>query len=676
MVNPKCTFNSKSLSSIFQVFYYLLFFSLAYSQPWQQNDLIFNPSGIPSLSFSQPRFSDLDSDGDHDLILGNVDDYPIYFQNIGTTTNPAFQVGTAIFASVSWLDAEVGVMADLDNDADLDLIAGGFTGLNFYENIGDSSQPGFQKVDLFFQGLLVGSNPVPTLADLDADNDLDLLIGLSEDGAIKFYENTGTVYSAIFLEVNAQAWIDVGLYAYPYFSDLDNDNDIDLLIGKDTPGFIFYRNIGDSSQWQWQPESMVFANIAQSTYWNSPCLIDLNNDQKKDLIYGTAAGPLNYYRNTGTAISPVWTVQSTPFGGVLDVGGASSPALFDFDYDGDLDLLSGTQLGSIKYFKNIGSPSGPAWLEQSAYFSSISHSIYSAITAGDVNGDSLPDVIAGDLSGNLFFHQNTGSGFTYLTSVFSGIDLGDWSAPVLIDMDNDNDLDIIAGNENGNLFYFENIGTPDSANWLQISGYFGSIDVGTNCVPAVGDLDQDGDVDIVTGDLFGEVQYFRNDGGTWIEIPEVVSGVSGGQNTAPALGDLDDDGDLDLTLGNYSGTFNYFQNNNPALSLASAERILPKEHELFQNYPNPFNPVTVISWQLARLAGATGQAVGTEVELKIFNLLGQEVRTLVDERKEAGYHSTLWDGRDEAGNPVASGIYLYRLRAGEYLSCRKMVLLK
>jgi len=667
MVNAKCTFNSKRLSTLFLAFFFLLFFSTGHSQPWQQNDLIFNPSGIPSLSFSQPRFSDIDADGDYDLVLGNVDDYPYYFQNIGTPANPAFQAGPAIFSSVSWLDAEVGVLADLDNDQDLDFTCGGITGLNFYENIGDQFQPNFQKADLFFQGLMVGSNPVPTLADLDADDDLDLLAGLSEDGTLKFFENNGSTDSAVFLESNSQTWADVGLYAYPYFSDLDNDSDFDLLVGKDGLGFIFYRNIGDSSQWQWQPESLVFANIAQTTYWNSPCLVDLNNDQKKDLIYGTAAGPLNYYRNTGSAISPVWTVQSTPFGGVLDVGGASSPALFDFDYDGDLDLLSGTQLGSIKYFKNIGNPSGPAWLEQSSYFSSVSHSIYSAVTVGDVNGDSLPDVISGDLNGSLFFHQNTGSGFVYLSTVFTGIDIGDWSAPVLIDMDFDYDLDIIAGNENGNLFYFENSGTPDSASWLQIPGYFGSIDVGTNCVPAAGDLDHDGDIDIVTGDLFGEIQYFRNDAGSWIEDPATVMGISGGQNAAPAFGDLDNDGDLDLTLGNYSGTFNYFQNNNPALPLVSTERILPKEHEIFQNYPNPFNPVTVISWQLA---------FGGEVEIKIFNLLGQNVRTLVNERQEAGYHSVVWEGQDEAGNPVASGIYLYRIRAGEFFIVRKMVLME
>ena len=618
------------------------------AQPWQQNDLIFNPSGIPSLPFSQPRFADVDADGDFDLIIGSTNDRPLFFENNGSASNPSFQVGLDIFSTVATLDAEMGVFHDLDNDGDLDFICGGYTGLNFYKNIGDSSSPVLQKINLFFAGLVVGSNPVPTLADLDADFDLDLLVGLSENGSLKYFPNSGTADSAIYLESNAQAWYDVGLYAYPYFSDMDNEGDFDLLVGKDIHGFSFYRNIGDSTQWQWQEENSAFANLGQSTYWNSQCLVDLNNDNKKDLIYGTASGPLNYFRNTGTAASPVWAVNNSLFGGVLDVGGASSPCLFDFDFDGDLDLLSGSQLGSIKYYENIGTSSGPAWQASHSYFSSINHSIYSAITMGDVNGDSLPDIIAGDLSGQLFFHQNTGTGFTYLSSVFSGIDLGNWSAPVLVDMDYDNDLDIVAGNEDGNLFYFENSGTVDSASWQDVSGYFGSIDVGTNCVPAVGDIDSDGDMDIITGDLFHEIQFFRNDSGNWIEDSTVVTGITAGQNAAPALCDLDNDGDLDLTIGNYDGTFNYYENQNATFIPVSEERFLPENYVLVNVYPNPFNQSTVFNIQLQKAGN---------LKLKIFNQLGQ---TVID--KNFGYkNAQQFQYRLNFSEHLASGIYFYSI---------------
>ena len=530
------------------------------AQPWQQNDLIFNPSGVPSVSFSQPRFGDLDADGDHDLILGSIDQAPLYFENSGTPTTPAFQAGPDLFAPVSALDAEMGVCVDLDDDGDLDLITGGYTGLHFFENVGDSTQPEFNEIEGFFGGLSVGSNPVPTFADLDADGDYDLLVGLSEDGQLKFYPNSGTPDSAVFLEAQSQTWYDVGLYAYPWFADLDNDADFDLLVGRDATGFYYYRNVGDSTSWLWQSANSIFADLAQTTYWNSPCLVDLSGDGKKDLIYGTAAGPLNYYVNTGSLSSPIWTANSSLFGGVLDVGGASSPFLFDFDDDGDLDLVSGSQLGDIKYYENVGLPSAPAWEPDHDRFAAIDHSIYSAITTGDTDGDGLADAVAGDMNGQLFFHRNTGTSFNYESSVFAGIDLGYSSVPRLVDMDIDGDLDIVAGNEDGNLFYFQNEGTSDSAAWVEVPGFFGGIDVGSHCVPTVGDLDDDGDMDIITGDLFHEIQFFENVGGTWVENPSVVAGITVGQNAAPAFGDLDDDGDLDLAIGNYDGTFNYYQN--------------------------------------------------------------------------------------------------------------------
>ena len=67
------------------------------AQPWQQNDIIFNPSGIPSLTFSQPRFADVDSDNDFDLILGSTSDKPLFFENTGSAANPSLQSGTDIF---------------------------------------------------------------------------------------------------------------------------------------------------------------------------------------------------------------------------------------------------------------------------------------------------------------------------------------------------------------------------------------------------------------------------------------------------------------------------------------------------------------------------------------------------------------------------------------------------
>jgi hypothetical protein len=97
------------------------------------------------------------------------------------------------------------------------------------------------------------------------------------------------------------------------------------------------------------------------------------------------------------------------------------------------------------------------------------------------------------------------------------------------------------------------------------------------------------------------------------------------------------------------------------------EPSLPSAFELQQNFPNPFNPETVISYTLRH---------ATQASVVIYSLLGRQIATLVDERQTAGTHSITWDGRDQDGRPVASGVYFYRLKAGDVAQTKKMILLK
>jgi hypothetical protein len=628
-----------------------LFASTAQAQNWLQNDQMFNPSGIPSLFFSQPRFADLDADGDLDLILGSTESSLLYYQNTGTPTQPAFAAGPDIFAPVGDLDGEVGVCVDLDADEDLDLVTGGYNGLVLFENTGNATAPLFVKHADFFAGLVTGSNPVPTLSDLDGDQDFDLLAGLSENGALKFYINSGTPAAAGFVESGSEIWFDIGLYAYPWFVDLDGDLDVDLAAGRDEHGFEYYRNDGDPSAWSWVPDPQVFAGLGLTSYWNSPCLADLNGDSRPDLIYGTSAGPLQYYVNAGPPEAPQWNVNTSVFGGVLDVGAASSPVFFDFDSDGDLDLVCGSQGGEIKYYENTGTSGAPAWREDSAYFVAIDHSIYSAIAVGRLDGDALPDAVVGDLSGNLFYHRNTGAGFEYDAGVFAGINLGAWSVPRLVDMDGDGDLDLAAGNEAGRLRYFENIG-QGSMEWREVAGYFGSIDVGTNCSMTLGDYDRDGDIDLLTGDIGHELQYFRHAGPLWQEDPSVVAGLVVGQNAAPAFGDLDHDGDLDLAVGNYSGTFNYFENTGPVSSVL-ADGTADARPTRLRVGPNPFADGVTLAFTLPKAA---------PVDLAIFDATGRRVRQLLGGSMPAGAYAIEWNRTSAEGPALSSGVYYCRLR--------------
>jgi len=95
--------------------------------------------------------------------------------------------------------------------------------------------------------------------------------------------------------------------------------------------------------------------------------------------------------------------------------------------------------------------------------------------------------------------------------------------------------------------------------------------------------------------------------------------------------------------------------------------LIPFEYSLQQNYPNPFNPETTIRYQLKQ-RGA--------VALEIYNMLGQKVRTLVNAEQNTGEHFVKWDGLNHAGRSVASGVYVYRLIAGEFRASRKLLLIR
>jgi hypothetical protein len=94
---------------------------------------------------------------------------------------------------------------------------------------------------------------------------------------------------------------------------------------------------------------------------------------------------------------------------------------------------------------------------------------------------------------------------------------------------------------------------------------------------------------------------------------------------------------------------------------------LPTEYALEQNYPNPFNPSTNIAFALPK-AG--------KVEVSVYNVLGQEVKTLISEELTAGNHTIVWDGRNGSGSAVSSGIYFYRIVAGDFSQTKKMLMLK
>ena len=107
--------------------------------------------------------------------------------------------------------------------------------------------------------------------------------------------------------------------------------------------------------------------------------------------------------------------------------------------------------------------------------------------------------------------------------------------------------------------------------------------------------------------------------------------------------------------------------NASAAVLSINGELLPEVFSLHQNYPNPFNPVTKLRYDLPE---------NGHVNITIYDMLGREVKTLINQAQDAGYRSLIWDATNDYGKPVSAGIYLYQIQAGEYMQTKKMVLLK
>ena len=119
-------------------------------------------------------------------------------------------------------------------------------------------------------------------------------------------------------------------------------------------------------------------------------------------------------------------------------------------------------------------------------------------------------------------------------------------------------------------------------------------------------------------------------------------------------------------MGGYGGMSVYY-NSHSTVPVKSEEKRVADNFFVYPNYPNPFNPSTQISFQLE---------TSYFVKIEIHNLYGQKVRTLVNDRTPAGFHVVKFDGRDENGNTLSSGIYFYTIKAGPFRQSKKFTLLR
>ena len=395
---------------------------------------------------------------------------------------------------------------------------------------------------------------------------------------------------------------------------------------------------------------------------------------------------------------------------IFSINGGSRPSTnegFDYNLDGLMDFTVGNSTNNkVTVFTGDGAGS----------FSDIQN--YNAdngirgLVASDINGDGFPDIVTANRDGNnVSILINNGDG-TFKSSInFEGNGNGE-TAAASSDVNGDGIMDLFLGaiysdevilwlgDGNGGFAFSDKV-TVGNAPWMVVSG-----DVNNDGIPDIvcanssgssfsvvlcdsmgnlsspinyivgsfpisvdlGDVDGDLDLDIVTSNFTGaNFTLYANDGtGVFINRNDLPSNQAG---SCAVFHDRDNDGDMDMTGIDELQDLLILFTNNPVTDV-NEEKLLPEKFILYQNYPNPFNPSTKIKFTIPDvIASETKQS--QQVTLKVYDVLGNEITTLVNEEKPAGEYEVEFDGKG-----LPSGIYFYTLRAGTFSETKKMILLK
>ncbi len=175
------------------------------------------------------------------------------------------------------------------------------------------------------------------------------------------------------------------------------------------------------------------------------------------------------------------------------------------------------------------------------------------------------------------------------------------------------------------------------------------------------DIDNDSDIDVLSASRDDNtIAWYENDGNENFTTHIISTGAV--KAISVFAGDVDGDSDIDiLSASALDSEINWYENLS-IVSVVSISNEVPNEFSLSQNYPNPFNPSTTITYSIPKESIVT---------IKIFNAIGEEIAALVNEFKQVGNYETTFNA-----SSLPSGIYLYRMQAGDFVQTKNMILLK
>lgn len=644
------------------------------------------------LNQPDPRFIDWNEDGILDCFINDRDGFLQYWVGVATVIPdtghyiPQFELITKSFQNIN-----VGAwyaFYDFDGDGDADLLSHTQHTVNvsyWMNNNGQFELVTNELMDIEHLPVYGGQIVIPAIADINNDGYTDYFVG-DISGRVAYYEGHEFHNGLPQFELITNSFEDIwivwtpgrhGANAFEFF-DMDNDSDLDLIWGDFyQPGLFYLENYGTATHPDFEDSLMVDDFPSELTFEttgrNIARMVDFDNDGDGDMVVGVLSGAygieyldnLYYFQNNGN--SEIWNfelITSRLLPG-LDFISSSHPALSKPCNEDHLRIWIGNEFnpknsawsGGLVTLESYGDSYEYLSLKNESIFqlgSNLSPGIFENLT----NSNSpIKDLFIGDFNGTIYkieevIPQIDSCAFQDPEPNFLNIDLSGRATPSFGDVDQDGDDDLIIGDKDGYIHVYWNRGTPDSTAFDSTSSLL--VDIGDNAAPCVLNNGH-----ILGGNKAGELYeiIYLNSGELFAErrldIPYV------GRNLAPAAYYKEGQTEPDLIFGTQAGGLQYFRYDSTNVRVR--DEPIPSAFSLGHPYPNPFNnhfSFTISSHQR------------DFVNISLVNLLGQKVQNIFD----GNIQNDMMQYNVETQLP--SGIYFILAETGSVIQMRKILLIK
>ncbi|MCF7797468.1 MAG: S8 family serine peptidase [Lentisphaeria bacterium] len=625
---------------------------------------------FPALTYSSHSLQLIDDDGDNQLSAGESAYLRIALSNAPNWMNAENVTGM--------LSSTSPFVTILDSLASFSTIQSGNIGSNLFDTfhfeLSEEASTGELPFTLHLQANQDGPHPYEVdvdftidvtmwqanfpihmrqattsgnaVVDLNGDGEMDIVFG-AEDSLVHAYQQDGSELPGFPVLFGSK------IEATPAIGDVDNDGDLEVVIGSWDRNLYLIQHDGTSDT------LLVSSGYLMAT----PTLVNLDDDPELEIIQPGYNQQLAVINHDGTPLDnfPVILPSAEKM--------TEGVSVVDLDNDGELEIIVGTWGSLLHAFKLDGT-------EVSGFPVELGDRLVSAPTVANIDNTGGPEIVIGSDNDELYAVSNTGEVLWTFSDPTQNLRM----TPGVGDITGDGMLEIFFTSYDRNIYALDHTGEL-IAGWPVLTGST------ISSSPVLADVDNDGLPEVFVGSDDNYLYGLSASGEPISGFPIVLQGRVRG---TPTVANLDDDGDFEVIIGSDSllavvdiktaaGEAGYWATDRgnlmrtgvfgePFSDLADGHNFsIPSEYELLPNYPNPFNPTTTIRFTVP---------VAERVELVVRDIRGRRVNTLYSGSVKPGEYAMQWNGLDESGLAVSSGVYVYQLITPAQTISRKMLFMK